>query len=125
MQNKVMLTFFATTLFFLQTPQPAAQVKVDPKEVHAATEEMGASRSVMIIDPKARADEYKKAFDILREEKSTSKVFFKLAGGMQISNVLDMKLMPNSTLVIFRYSTPQGIRFQVVETEDILGIMHQ
>ncbi|NGX48032.1 MAG: hypothetical protein K1000chlam3_01419, partial [Chlamydiae bacterium] len=42
-----------------------------------------------------------------------------------ISNVIDMKLMPGDTLIVFRYNTPQGIRYQVVEIEDILGIMHQ
>ena len=81
--------------------------------------------SIMIIDPKERANDYLKAWELLKQEKSTAKVTFTLSDGTKISNVIDMKLMPGDTLIVFRYSTPQGIRFQVVEVEDILGVMHQ
>ncbi len=116
-----------TLLFFLAAAQPAIKVepakKPAPKSHQVA--EMTQSRSTMIIDPKSRASDYQKAFDLLRQEKSTSKVVFELADGSTISNVIEMKLMPNDTLIVFRYSTPKGIKFQVVEIENLVSIMHQ
>ncbi|NGX37761.1 MAG: hypothetical protein K1000chlam2_00923 [Chlamydiae bacterium] len=125
--------FILASLLFLQTPatQPAEQkeqklrAQTQKKETEAIGEMMKMSRSVMIIDPKERANDYMKAFEMLRQEKSTSKVFFDLSDGSKISSVIDMKLMPGGSLVIFRYSTPHGIKYQVVEIEDILGIYHQ
>lgn len=120
---------FGTILFFLAATEPAIKVepsKKAPSKLHQqAAEMMQASRSTMIIDPKSRAGDYQKAFDLLRQEKSTSKVVFELADGSKISNVIEMKLMPNDTLIIFRYSTPKGIKFQVVEIENLVSIMHQ
>ena len=133
MQNDIMLTFFSS-LLFLQAPTapsaPTAKEATQEKALHEviaqkSTETMNISRSTMIIDPKARADDYKKAFDILKQEKSTSKVFFQLADGTQISNVIEMQLLPSNTLILFRYSTPQGIKFHVVEIEDVVGILHK
>lgn len=124
-----MYTFLALSLFFLQTtvqsPSKTASKQTQEKEMQTIGQMMDSSRSVMLIDPKERADDYLKAFQFLSQEKSTSKVFFELADGSKISNVIDMKPMPNNTLIVFRYTTPQGIKFQVVEIEDILGIMHQ
>jgi len=124
MQNKIMNLLFSLPLFFLANNQPTTK-QGQEKEMQLLTEMMRPSRSVMLIDPKQRAEDYQKAFDLLRTEKSTSKVFFDLAGGEKISNVIEMKMMPNSTLVLFRFNTPEGIRFQIVEIENILGIYHQ
>lgn len=131
-----MSTILLATLFFLQTPQQTkALAKEQAAQLEAAMQtqkagdakgtKMSLPRSTMIIDPKSRADDYKKAFQLLKAEKSTSKVYFQLADGTQISNVIEMELMPSNTLVLFRYTTPQGIKFHVVEIEDILGIMHK
>ncbi|NGX40166.1 MAG: hypothetical protein KR126chlam1_01511 [Chlamydiae bacterium] len=116
------------SLFFLQAAAPNAQTgakkltleKVKGIEAAAAT----SARSVMIIDPKDRAADYMKAFQLLKTEKSTAKVYFTIAGGVEISNVIEMTAMPGGTMVLFRYSTPQGVKFQAVEIEDILGIHH-
>lgn len=121
---------YGMILFFLATAKEPSPIKVEstksmPSKIQKQAAEMMPSRSTMIIDPKARAADYQKAFDLLRQEKSTSKVIFELADGTKISNVIDMKLMPDNTLVIFRYSTQKGIKFQVVEIENLIGIMHQ
>lgn len=119
-----------TTLFLLQTPPQAAQTTAPdhrPKtqEASAIARMAESANSVIVIDPKARAADYMEAFKLLKQEKSTTKVFFQLADGKKISNVIDIKMMPESTLVMFRYSTPKGIQFQVVEIENIVSIMHQ
>ncbi len=82
-------------------------------------------RSTMIIKPKARAEDYKKAFTYLKAEKSAAKVMFHLADGTEISDVIDMNIMPSNTLVLFRYTTGQGVKFRVVEIENIVGISHK
>ncbi len=115
-------------VFLLQATQPTttpSKGMAAKKEMLSAIEGMDSARSTMIINPKLRAADYQKAYELLRREKSTSKVYFQLADGSRVSNVIDMKLMPNDTLVVFRYSTPQGIRFQVVEIENIVSVMHQ
>lgn len=122
-------------LFFLQaavqpTQSPTQQQKpttpaAQQKQMEALAHMMQPSKSIMIIDPKQRAMDYQKAWERLKQEKSTAKVFFELSDGSKLSNIIDMQLMPDNTLVIFRFSTPQGIRYQVVEIEDIVGITHQ
>lgn len=121
-----MFTLILSSLFFMAAPTEKAlsPKKLAAKEIPALGEMMEPSRSVMIIDPKERATDYQKAFEMLSQEKSAGKVYFEIAGGKQITNVIDMKVMPSSTLIVFRFNTPQGIKFQAVEIEDILGIHH-
>lgn len=107
-------------LFFLQT----TPTKTPSNEMKALAE-MQSSRSVMLITPEQRAADYVKAFELLKAEKSSSKVFFELADGSKISNVVEMTPMPNFTMIVFQYNTSQGIQYKVVETADILGVMHQ
>lgn len=78
----------------------------------------------MMIDPKMRAEDYREAFEALRKEKTTGKVFFQLNNGSIISNIIDMTLMPNSTLILFRFNSTQGIRFQLVKVEEIASISY-
>lgn len=92
------------------TPPPQAQAAPTP--------------SYMMITPAARAADLQQAFETLRKEKSTGKVFFQLADGSTIANVIDMTLMPNSTLILFRFNSNQGIRFQVVKVEEIHNISY-
>lgn len=122
-----MLILTALTLFAqIQPTTPAATINEKSMQLQSvqALSSMMEGRSTMIIDPKARADDYVKAFDFLRQEKSVSKIFFNIRGGMKISNVIEIKSMPGNTLIMFRYNSPQGIKFQVVGIEDILGIEH-
>jgi hypothetical protein len=78
--------------------------------------------SYMMIDPKLRALDYQQAFEQLRKQKTTAKVYFQLANGDMISNIIDMSLMPNSTLILFRSNSQQGIQLQLVKIEEIAGL---
>jgi len=84
----------------------------------------GSSATYMIIDPKMRAQDYEQAFEMLRKEKTTAKVFFQLQNGSTISNIIDMTLMANATLILFRFNSTQGIRFQLVKVEEIAAISY-
>ncbi|MGE0671386.1 MAG: hypothetical protein AB7O89_10695, partial [Parachlamydiales bacterium] len=78
----------------------------------------------LVIDPKMRAQDFKEAFETLRKEKTTGKVFFQLMNGSTISNIIDMTLMGNSTLILFRFNSTQGIRFQLVKVEEVASISY-
>ncbi len=121
---------FTIALLAIATAGHAALQTVSPKDtadnvqLMAPPEHMqgSATHSYMMIPPASRAMDYLTAFESLRKEKSTGKVYFQLTDGSMISNVIDMTLMPNSTLILFRFNSSQGIRFQVVKVEDILNI---
>ena len=102
----VMTTTFATPIDSPKTASFLAPVK----------------QNSMTIDPKLRASDYREAFDFLRKEKAANKVYVKLVDGMNISNIIDMQLMGNSTIFMLRYNSPQGIKVQAVELEHIQGI---
>jgi hypothetical protein len=87
-----------------------------------AAETQSSSKHLMIIDPKLRAMDYQQAFELLRKEKTSGKVAFELANGKAISNIIDLTLMGNGTMILFRYNTPQGIQFQIVNLEDIVSL---
>lgn len=80
------------------------------------------TQSYMIITPTARAQDFQQAYETLKKEKSAGKVYFQLADGSKLFNVIEMTLMPNSTLVLFRLNSQQGINFQIVRIEDIATI---
>ena len=48
-----------------------------------------------------------------------SKLAVKLLDGSSITEILDMKVMPGGTIIIFRTNTLQGQKFQLVKIEDI------
>ncbi|NGX45853.1 MAG: hypothetical protein K940chlam2_01033 [Chlamydiae bacterium] len=108
--------------------EKASKAQMKEKEMQQAAslshEKKPSANSVMMINPKDRAEDYQKAFQVLRDEKSTSKVYFQLANGKKVSNVIEMKIMPGNTLILFRYTTPQGIKYDVAGVEDIMGIAH-
>lgn len=78
--------------------------------------------SYMIIEPQARALDYQQAFEQLRKEKTSGKVYFQLTNGNTICNIIDMTLMPNSTMILFRFNTTQGIKLQTVKVEEIVSL---
>jgi len=78
----------------------------------------------MMIAPASRALDFQQAFEQMRAEKSTGKVYFELADGTIISNIIDMHVMQNSTLILFRFNSNQGIRYQVVKVEDIRDLRY-
>ena len=80
--------------------------------------------SYMLVTPVSRALDFQQAFEMLRKEKTTGKVFFKLADGSMLSNIIDMTILSNSTLILFHFSSSEGIRSQVVKVEDIQSISY-
>ena len=79
----------------------------------------GGQSEVMIIDPETRAKDIQDAYKYLKTMSPASKLAVKLLDGSSITEILDMKVMPGGTIIIFRTNTLQGQKFQLVKIEDI------
>ena len=104
----------------------AAEKKEDKKKehrMHAVTE--GNTKSIMMIEPEARARDYILAFDKLRGEIPPTKIYFQLEKQAPINNIMSVELMQNGTLMLFRLSTPKGASFKIVPIEDVIEITHE
>jgi hypothetical protein len=77
------------------------------------------------IDGKSRAHDYLQAFDLLKKEKTANKVQFVLKDNSLITNIIDIQLMEQGSLMVFRFNTTQGIRYRVVPLEEIVRLEHQ
>lgn len=73
---------------------------------------------------KERASDYQEAFEVLKKEKGAGKVYFQLADGTQISNIVAMTLMGSGHLILFKFNTQQGIKQQVVPVEQIATLSY-
>ncbi|MBS0615144.1 MAG: hypothetical protein JSR58_01160 [Verrucomicrobia bacterium] len=82
------------------------------------------TKSHIMIDLKQRATDYREAFELLKKEKGAAKVYFELAEGTKISNIIDMTLMSSGHLILFKFNTQQGIKQQVVPVEQIAQLSY-
>jgi hypothetical protein len=117
-KSSLLLLTVAVSAHAAQTITPADTVPPPPRHQAAAMP------SYMVVTPAARAADFQQAFDILKREKSAGKVYFELADGTTIGNVIDMSPMSNSTVILFRYNSSQGIQYQVVKIEDIVNLRY-
>jgi hypothetical protein len=104
------------------TPATPAPTETAPKEEMAMPVNAGkmtGSNAYIMVNPKNRSLDYKQAFDALRREKTATKVFFQLASGNVISNIIDMTVMDNGTVLLFRFNTAQGVKLQAVPVEEV------
>lgn len=81
-------------------------------------------RSIMIVQPKDKAADLVKAFELLKREKNSSKIYYQLSSNRTINNIIDVNMLDNGTLILFRVATSQGTRIVIVPTEDIQEIGH-
>ncbi len=109
-----------------QTPAPAKPTpKKSPATIISAadnTSKLEGSRSVMLIDPKQRAADLLAAYNMLKKNRSLSKLYFQLTNGNKISNIMNMQISDNGTLIIFQMTSNTGMKNLVVFVEDIDSI---
>jgi hypothetical protein len=79
------------------------------------------NKSVMIIDPKARANDYVQAFDFLRKDKPTLKIMIRTTQAMFIG-VTDVTASSSGTLLMVKTLSNQGLKTQFVPIEQIMEI---
>lgn len=79
------------------------------------------SRSMIVIDPKVRSEDYVKAFDLLHKDKPTLKISIHTHEG-NLNNVTDVT--SGGTLLIIKTLSNQGIKTQIVPVEEIVEITY-
>ncbi len=79
------------------------------------------SKSVIIIEPKARAADYAQAFDFLRKDKPTQKIMVRTASATY-TNVADITPSAGGTLLLIKMLSNQGTKTQIVPVEQIMEI---
>lgn len=121
MKRLLFIPFILASSLFADDQEDAADKH---KKILPPSISEGNIKSVMMIDPKERASDFIKAFETLRKEIAPNKIFFHIAKGSAINNVMDLSLMENGTLLIFRVSTPQGPQYKIVPVEDVLDVSH-
>lgn len=110
---KYLLTLLiANALIAQEAPKAAA--------VSAAS---NGNKSMIVIEPKARAADYVVAFDQLRKDKPTLKIIARTANG-SILNISDLTAAPGGTLLFLRILSNQGTRIQVVPVEEMMEITY-
>lgn len=111
MMNMILFLLAAASQLNAETTQPSQQ-------------HIPSASATVTIPASARALDFQQAFENLRAEKAAGKLYFELADGSTINNIIDMQLMSNSTIALFRYTSNQGVRYQVVKVEDIRNLRY-
>lgn len=103
------ILFFGSALFAQEaTPTAAA----------AST----MNRSLVMIDPKGRSNDYVQAFDFLRKDKPTQKIMVRIMNGMTLSNVTEITAAQSGTLLMIKFLSNSGNKIQIVPIEDIMEL---
>jgi hypothetical protein len=101
----------------LMPPQaPQAPSSADQQAALAGAKEM------MIIPPHARSQDFKEAFDLLKQIHSADKVNFFLKDNSKLSGILDITVLPGGTMLNFKMNTTQGIKYRIIRVEDISSV---
>ncbi len=97
--------------------QEAAKPATPPATVAAVID----NKSVMIIDPKARTNDYVQSFDFLRKDKPTLKIMVRTTQSI-IMGVTDVTASASGTLLMIKTLSNQGTKTQFVPVEQIMEI---
>ena len=107
-----------------RTPEKTTPQRPAEKQMPAATAAASMSRSTMIIDAKARAEDILSAYDQLKHEKPTYHISARTYSGHILSNILDIAAMPNGTWLLIHISTIQGVKTQLISVDDIMDLFY-
>ncbi len=81
------------------------------------------TKSVFIIEPKARAADYAAAFDFLRKDKPSQKMIVRTMSATY-TNVTDVSASSEGTLLMIRFLSNQGNKTQIVPVEQVVEISY-
>lgn len=82
-----------------------------------------SSKSVMVIDPKARGADLAQAFDLLRKNSPTQKILLRTASA-ELTNITDITLSGSGTLLLVKVLSSQGSRTLVVPVEQVTELSY-
>lgn len=100
-----------------------AQDAAKPLNQSAAAALDSSSKSVMLIDPKARASDFAQAFDFMRKDRPTQKIMIRTVTG-ELMNVTDITPSSAGTLLLIKTLSSQGVRTTIVPIEQITEISY-
>ena len=95
-----------------------------PGDLLVAQDKNTTSRSIITIEVKKRAEDYLKAYQLIRQNNPSSRIFFKLANGTTMTNIADVTVLENGTLMLFKTTTTQGLKNDVIPVEEIVALGH-
>ncbi len=122
-----LISTFAFTEPDIKIEKNLKNFSLSPKNtvpVKASTNKTSADKSMITIDAKTRAEDYQKAYLLIRKDKPSSRIFFKLADGTILSNIVDITVLENGTLLLFKTTTTQGLKYNVIPVEEIIALGH-
>lgn len=105
-----LLLLIITALTAQETPPPPI-----PIAAIASTN----NKSIFVIDPKARCNDYVQAFETLRRDKPTLKITIRTNSGTTYSNVSDLTASQSGSLLFIKTLSTQGTRITIVPVEEI------
>lgn len=109
-------------LFFLLTNALIAQDAAKSPATNAPIISMDThGKSMIVIDSKARANDYVQAFDFLRKDKPTFRIMIR-TNDTVYTGVTDVSVAAGGTLLMIKVPSNQGIRTQIVPVEQIMEI---
>lgn len=119
--------------FFSTTTLSAENTNLKAKKTLSSTADIAdtltaaqdkTTRSIITIEAKKRADDYLKAYLLIRQSNPSSRIFFKLANGTTLINIADVAVLENGTLMLFKTTTTQGLKNDVIPVEEIISLGH-
>ena len=119
-RSKPLVSFLSVGLIVLANAIFAQENTKTPLDTTAAAID-SSSKSVMLIDPKARAADYAQAFDLLRKNQPTQKIIIRTQSSV-LMNVIDVTPSTGGTLLLVKTLSAQGNRTQIVPVEQITEI---
>jgi hypothetical protein len=109
-------------LFLLIANALIAQDAAKPQTAPAAATTVDATnKTVMNIDPKARANDYVQAFDFLRKNNPTLKIMVRTSQ-TSIVGITDLTASASGTLLMIKTLSNQGTKTQFIPIEQIMEI---
>lgn len=108
------------------TPIQASALE-EPKQPpadHIAVAAKSHDQPLILIPPKARAEDFTKAFELLKKERPTARLTFETYSGQSHVGVTDIAVLPNGTLVLLKLSGPQGLKTQIVPVDDLKDLTY-
>lgn len=114
----------SSTQFYQNKISSSTEPSPQEKVVAVKKAQSMRQKDIMIISPKSRTHDLLSAFQFLKKMSPATKVGVRLTDGSVISEILDMDVMPEGTMIIFKINTLKGQKFKIVNIENIEALIN-
>lgn len=119
---KIILAFSIIAQSLLAQEAPKSVVPA-PSIAPALSTAMEGNKSMMVIDPKARAEDYIQAFDLMRKDRPILKIAVRTTSTL-LTNVTEISATSGGTLLLVKVLSNQGSRMQIVPLEEMMELSY-